>query len=238
MYSGNLYKNFPELYDLLYQRYLKSAPNFVALVKKNTPRHGSILDLAAGTGEITIPLLKSGFKVTSLDANSGMLKQLELKAKNRGVKNFHVVALDMRRMNYEEKFDSICIRQAINYFIGTKSLEKGLKNVFSSIKTGGKFIFNAPNYKNEKTYPIAANYYKKGAQNAFVVETNKMQGKLLKHKQHSIVWETGKKPYFVTDENSFFMFSKKELENALRKCGFSKIVFKEFSKTLYCVATK
>ena len=47
MYSGNSYKKFPALYDLLYQRYFKSVPDFVSLVKTNTPKGGLILDLAA-----------------------------------------------------------------------------------------------------------------------------------------------------------------------------------------------
>jgi ubiquinone/menaquinone biosynthesis C-methylase UbiE len=238
MYSGNSYKNFPELYDLLYERYLKSVPDFVALVKTNTPRGGAILDLAAGTGEVTIPLLKSGFKVTSLDASRGMLRELESKARKLGIKNSRAVTLDMRKLNYREKFDSVCIRQAVNYFIGIKSLEAGLKKILASLKAGSKLIFNAPNYQGKKVYPVVASYYKKGVQVAFVVEVNKIQGRLMKHRQYSIVWEDKKEPRFITDENSFYLFTKKEFERALRICGFSKISFKGSAKTLYCVATK
>lgn len=238
MYSGNSYKNFPVFYDLLYQRYLKSVPDFVALVKENTPKGGSILDLAAGTGEVTIPLLKNGFKVISLDISKGMLKELKLKAEKLGLKNYHVITLDMRRVNYREKFDSVCIRQAINYFIGTRALEAGFKKIFASLKVNGKFIFNTPNYQGEKEYPTVSNYYKKDKQKAFVLETNKMSGKILKHKQYSIVWEDDKEPNFVTDENSFYMFTRNEFGHALKSCGFSKVEFSGSAKTLYCVATK
>ncbi len=196
------------------------------------------MDLAAGTGEVTIPLLKNGFKVVSLDANKGMLKELRLKAKKLGVKNCQTTILDMRKLDYREKFDSVCVRQAINYFIGIKSLETSLEKIFASLKTSGKFIFNAPNYHGKRVYPTVTNYYENDAQKAFVVETNEMWGKLLKHKQYSIIWDDKKKPYFVTDENSFYMFTKREFERALRKCGFSKIEFNKPNKTLYCVAIK
>ena len=238
MYSGNSYKKFPELYDLLYQRYLNSIPDFVALVEKNTPKGGLILDLAAGTGEVTIPLLKSGFEVISLDKNKGMLKELKSKAKKQGVKNLHIIISDMKKASYRKKFDSVCIRQAINYFIGVEALEEGLQKIFASLKNGGKFIFNAPNYHGEKKYPVVSNYYENERQRAFVLETNKLSGKILRHKQYSIIWADGKEPSFATDENLFYMFTKKEFEGALKKSGFSKIEFSGSAKTLYCAATK
>ena len=238
MYSGNSYKNFPALYDLLYQRYLKSIPDFIALVGKNTSKGGLILDLAAGTGEVTIPLLKKGFEVISLDASKGMLEELKLKAKRMGIKYYHVKTSDMQRLAYKKKFDSVCIRQAINYFIGIKALKAGLEKIYDSLKANGKFIFNAPNYQGKRKYPAVYNYYKKGKQRALVLETNKMIGKILKHRQYSIVWEDGQEPNFVTDQNYFYMFTKKEFERALKKCGFLKVEFGGSAKTLYCVATK
>ncbi|MDD5290079.1 MAG: class I SAM-dependent methyltransferase [Patescibacteria group bacterium] len=238
MYSGNSYKKFPEFYDLLYQRYLKSVPDFVALVEKNTPQKGLILDLAAGTGEITIPLLKKGFRVISLDASQGMLRELKLKAKKQGIKKYQVTKLDMQKISYQKKFDSVCIRQAINYFMGSKALAAGLKKIFASLKTGGKFIFNAPNYQGEKKYPALINYYKKGEQQALVVETNKITGQILKHRQHSALWKTGQKSEFIIDENSFYLFTRKEFARALKKSGFSKIKLIKSAKTLYFIAIK
>src|SRR3989344_4337003 len=238
MYSGNSYKNFPALYDLLYQRYLKSVPDFVSLVKTNTTKDGLILDLAAGTGEVTILLLKNGFRVVSLDSSNGMLGELKRKAKNLGIKNYNTRVFDMRKINYKEEFDSVCIRQAINYFLGTKALSTGLKKIYTSLKKDGNFIFNAPNYQGKNNYPTVANHYENGAQKALVVETNKMSGRLLKHKQYSIVWENNGEPNFVTDENSFYMFTKEEFKRALKISGFSKIQFSNSAKTLYCVATK
>lgn len=166
MYSGNSYKNFPALYDLLYQRYLKSVPEFVSLVKKNTVRGGLILDLAAGTGEVTIPLLQNRFRVVSLDSSNGMLGELKRKAKNLGVENYRTRVFDMRKVNYKEQFDSVCIRQAISYFLGMRSLNAGLKRIHASLKQGGNFIFNAPNYLGQTNYQIVSNYYEKGAQKA------------------------------------------------------------------------
>jgi len=187
---------------------------------------------------VSIPLLKKGFEVTSTDLNSGMLKELKIKAGKAGVKNYRAVSVNMQKIRYEQKFDTVCIRQAINYFIGAGQLLRGLKSIFRALKPGGKFIFNAPNYKGQKKYPDVSNIYTDGAQNAFVLETNEVRNKLLKHRQYSLVWGGNGKPEFVIDENSFYMFTKKDLEAALKKAGFSKIEFTASNKTLYCVATK
>ncbi len=238
MYYGNSYKKFPGLYDLLYQRFLKTVPDFVSLVKKNTPKRGLILDLAAGTGEVTIPLLRHGFTVVSLDASIGMLKQLQKKAKMAGIKKYRTKVLDMKKLNYQGKFDVVCIRQAINYFMGTRSLTSGLKRINASLKRDGKFIFNAPNYQGQKNYKTTYHYYNKASQSAVVVETNTIERKTLRHTQYSIVWRNNNMPTFVNDENSFYIFTKKEFESSLKKSGFSKIRFSGSAKTLYGVATK
>ncbi|OGZ96146.1 MAG: hypothetical protein A3I44_01880 [Candidatus Sungbacteria bacterium RIFCSPLOWO2_02_FULL_51_17] len=236
MLSGNSYNTFPTLYDLLYQRYLASVPDFVSLIARHTPAKGAILDLAAGTGEVSIPLLHRGFAVTSLDRSKGMLNVLQAKAKKEKIKNARVKICDMQRITYRKQFDAVCIRQAVNYFIGAKALTKGLLRVRAALKPGGALIFNAPNYHDEKAYPPVANIYDRGTRHAFVLETNMLSGRLLKHVQYSLVWEDGKKPEYVTDENSFYMFTKKEFNRALRHAGFFRILFSGSGKTLYCVA--
>ena len=117
-------------------------------------------------------------------------------------------------------------------------MQNGLNKIFKSLKTGGKFIFNAPNYDRQKDYPKVHNLYQQDGLNAFVLETNDMKNGILRHRQYSLVWSDGGQPKFVTEENSFYMFTKKEFESVLKKAGFAKIDFDEQGKTLYCVATK
>lgn len=238
MYSGNCYSDFPELYDVLYQRYLHSAEDFARLVAENSSRGGLILDLAAGTGEVSIPLLARGFRVTSIDASRGMLGELKNKAIKLGIKNVVPVVADMGMLAYKDIFDVVCIRQAINYFLGTPSLRKGLKKIRRALKDGGAFVFNAPNYKGQKEYPSASNLYKNTKCTAFVVETNALKNRLLRHEQYSLLWDYRTKPLFIRDENTFFLFTKKEFSRCLRDAGFSKIQFREAGKTLTCIAIK
>lgn len=245
---GNCYKDFPEFYDLLYKRYFRTIPTFVELVRRNTPRGGLILDIAAGTGAVTIPLLKKGYKVISLDMHKGMLAQLKKKVIKEKVKNYQIIHRDMNSLNFNKVFDTICIRQAINYYRGPKLLKKGLTRIYKALKDCGVFIFNAPNYRGKKTdYPIVQNHYKERDINTFVLETNKLKGRLLSHRQDAIIWQ-GRlgNPIHISDTNSFYMFTRGEFEKSLLQSGFSKIKFyssglsscKPTDKTLNCVAKK
>lgn len=244
---GNVYNSFPELYDLLYRRYLKSIPDFINLVGKNTPKNGTVLDMAAGTGEVTIPLLKKNYQVSSLDMHRGMLKELRRKVQKGGLKNHATIFKDMNLLTGKNKFDTICIRQAINYYKNPKSLEKGIKKVFSALKDTGSFIFNAPNFKiGTKKFKTVHTLYENTDLNVFVVETNTLKGRVLTHNQNTILWGSSINPKFVSDSNSFYMYTKEEFEHALIHAGFRKIRFfssglipyRKDDKTLYCVATK
>jgi len=248
--SGNCYDIFPEFYDLLYRRYLKSTDLFVKLVKKNTSRGGRILDLAAGTGEVSVPLLGQGFKVISFDKSSGMLKELARKSRKQGIGGYSTLVGDINHIKLPHaKFDTICIRQAINYYNGFSQLRTGLVKIRRLLKTDGRFIFNAPNFKKEKDeFSVVENLYKADdGINAFVLETNKISGRMLSHKQNSIVWGGGlNEPIHIFDENKFYIFTKTDFEKALKSAGFSVVNFYSTNlqpysskdKTIYCLAEK
>lgn len=248
--SGNCYDSFPEFYDLLYKRYLKSADLFIGLIKKNTPRGGRILDLAAGTGEISIPLLRAGFRVVSFDRSGGMLKELARKARKQGTRGVVTLVGDISHIKLPDaRFDTVCIRQAINYYNGPNKLRAGLAKIYRLLKTDGKFVFNAPNFrKADNEFPVVENIYKtEDNLNAFVLETNKISRRTLSHKQNSIVWGGRlNEPVCIFDENKFHTFIKADFEKALKSSGFSRInfyssnlqLYSNKDKTIYCVAQK
>ncbi len=245
--SGNCYKNFPELYDILYQRYFKTIPIFAELAKRNTPDKGTILDLAAGTGNVSIFLLQLGFHVTALDSSAGMLNIFKKKTEKEKLKNYKIIRADINYLKSKQTYDAVCIRQAINYYQGLNALEKGLKSIRKIIKPGGAFVFNAPNFKTEKIdYPVIENNYESGGKRAFVLEINQIAGRRLLHRQDAIVWTKNKSPIHIVDTNSFYMFTKNEFESCLKKAGFSDIKFYSSNlspynlkdKTLYCAAKK
>lgn len=242
--TGNCYQDFPELYDFLYLRFLKTIPTFVDLVSANTPKRGKVLEIAAGTGQVSIRLLQMGFDLTCLDANESMLKILKEKVEKE---NFQprIIVGDFLNTDLADSFDTICIRQAVNYFLGLDDLVLAFRKIAELLKPEGFLIFNAPNYQPEnQEYPTVENRYDLDNLHAFVLEQNYLHNKTITHLQKAIIW--GDKNLFISDKNSFYLFTKAEFEDALKKAGFNLIEFfgsnvkpyTDESKTLYCKAKK
>lgn len=241
--NGLCYKDFPELYDLLYQRYFRTVPVFVKLVRREVKSKGRILDLAAGTGAVTIPLLKEGYDVTSADLNPGMLKVLERKAKKEKLKA-KTEEKSFLEIDYKNKFDAVVVRQAINYLMSKKDMLDTFDLIYASLKADGKFIFNAPNNVQKYQKPIYNIYEIKG-KNGFVLETNSLKKNILIHNQYSIIWSNTIRPFYAEDQNAFRIYSKDEFEDILSLAGFkSRFMSSELKeydrkdKTIYVVAEK
>ena len=69
---------------------------------------GKVLEIGAGTGRITIPLLQANIKVTPLDISADMLAIFKRKAAAASVST-KIINADMRRLNLGEKFDAIIV---------------------------------------------------------------------------------------------------------------------------------
>ncbi|KXK08526.1 MAG: dTDP-3-amino-3,6-dideoxy-alpha-D-glucopyranose N,N-dimethyltransferase [Microgenomates bacterium OLB22] len=240
----NCYRDFPEYYDLLYQRYLKSIPTFVELVSSHTPSERAILDLAAGTGEVSIPLIENGYEVTSLDGSQGMLEQLRQKAETKGLRADTTVQR-LESLSLDSHYDTVCIRQAINYYMGMKALTGGLRQIATVLKPTGTFIFNAPNFlENAKKYEDSEHRYEEGSKKAVVLERNLLEDRVLTHQQDAMIWSDSEPVIHLKEENVFYMFTKEEFEQALTEAGFSQITFlssngepyQKDDKTIYCIA--
>lgn len=94
----SIYNN-PYDYDLKYSTYQKDYQLIFEWAKK---KNGKILDLGCGTGRLTIPLAKKGYKVEGVDLNSFMLRRAEEKANKLGL-NIAFHEMDLTNLNFNEK---------------------------------------------------------------------------------------------------------------------------------------
>jgi phosphopantothenate---cysteine ligase (CTP) len=231
------YTNFPRYYDLVYRRFQKS-DDFLNLVSNSIEKDRKVLDLAGGTGDLSQRLLERGYKNISLaDKNPGMLKVAEKL-------NLPTHTGTMENLNLDKKFDSILVRQAINYLQDYETLVQGLRSMYHHLNPGGRLIFNAPNspqdYQKEKNYEYEADGLK-----VKIEEMNLIEEKTLIHTQRcTLLSPNGVKKLY--DMNKFALFTRDDFEKALNEAGFSKISFlgknlqelDEKSKSLYCLAER
>jgi len=136
-------------YDFVYERrYLEGLP---ALTRKNLKKiqefapKGKLLDFGAGTGRISIPLAKDGYKVTAVDCSSEMLKVLRSKAKTQ---NLNIDTFSELSKIDSTDFDmAISIFTVLGYITEKEEIKKVFDQIYNLLKPGGYYMFDLESKK-------------------------------------------------------------------------------------------
>lgn len=228
---NNIYRASAESYDLAYARFQKSA-RFTDLARAELPPAAKILDMAAGTGEVSKSLFEAGqTDLTLADASPAMLAVARAKLPELAAERFKVAR--MQDGGGSGEYDALLVRQAINY-LAPAELETGLAALKSWLKPGGKLIFNS---FNAGELP-AARSGREETQD-YVIRTgegNQVEGSLLRHGQRTEIFGKHSGSYeLIYDLNSFHIHTEQEFESALRAAGFEPKKIVE-GRSLYFVA--
>lgn len=101
---------------------------------------GNTLELACGTGEITLAIANDN-KIVATDLSQQMIDELKVKDKQHLIVD--TFTLDMTDFELEQKFDNIvCFCDSINYLIADNALETMFKSVYKHLNAGGVFMFD------------------------------------------------------------------------------------------------
>lgn len=130
------YNSIAEIYDL-YVTADYDIPFFLSEIK---PVQGPILELMAGTGRLSLPLIEAGAKLTCVDSSSAMLDVLSRKLQQRGLRA-EVVCADVCQLSLPARFElAILPFQAFMEIIGEENQRTALAAVFRCLAPGGRFI--------------------------------------------------------------------------------------------------
>jgi ubiquinone/menaquinone biosynthesis C-methylase UbiE len=103
---------------------------------------GTIIDLACGTGRITIPLAEKGFTMIGVDLNEGMLNRAIFKTKNRFLP-IDWELQDCTKLSLDSLSRFIYMTgNSFQHFLTNDSQNKLLQSVYSHLDGEGVFIFN------------------------------------------------------------------------------------------------
>lgn len=109
----------------------------VKLVSVTRPK--TVLDIATGTGDLAIELVKTNAnKIIGIDLSNGMLNIGRRKINKKGLGNIiEMVQADSENLPFEnDAFDAITVAFGIRNF---ENLEKGLSEIFRVLKPNGVF---------------------------------------------------------------------------------------------------
>jgi len=105
-------------------------------------RFRTIVDLACGTGNTTLPFARRGYKVTGVDIAPAMLGLARQKAGREGLQ-VDFLEQDMREMQLPEPVDLMtCYHDGLNYIVSPADLKLVLANAHRYLKADGLFIFD------------------------------------------------------------------------------------------------
>ena len=103
---------------------------------------GKVLDLACGTGNMSILFARDNYQVTGVDRSSGMLEVARQKAKEEGLE-INFIEADLCSFQVKERYDlAISLFDSLNYILKLEDLKKVFKNVYDSLRDGGIFVFD------------------------------------------------------------------------------------------------
>ena len=95
--------------------------------------HGNVLDVACGTGDMVVELMKQGCSVTGVDISEEMLDIARLK-----VKGERLMVADVESLPFEDNtFDAVTCAFGVRNFV---HLEKGLNEMLRVLKPGGTMV--------------------------------------------------------------------------------------------------
>ncbi|SES18571.1 class I SAM-dependent methyltransferase [Psychrobacillus sp. OK032] len=159
MFTENLEEyDDPVSYDIENNAYLGELP---FLMEWASSKGGPIVDLACGTGRITIPLASKGFKLIGVDLHAGMLEQAKKKAQELDLQ-IEWVEQDCTQLELNLTSPLIyMVGNSIQHFHSNESQNMLLSSIHKHLVEDGVFIFGTrfPNAE-ELLQPSTEEYWK------------------------------------------------------------------------------
>jgi SAM-dependent methyltransferase len=140
--SRALYER-PRYYDHAFRAHRKDVAFYLALAQQ---ARGPVLELGAGTGRITLPLLRAGVAVTAVDQSAAMLERAaerveKLTAAQRAL--LTLVRADLRELRLRKRFALVIAPFNLFMHLYTREdVEAALKTVRTHLKPGGRFAMD------------------------------------------------------------------------------------------------
>lgn len=113
-----------------------------AFDKYGVKKNGIVLDLACGTGNMSLELAARGYEVIGIDLSCEMLGEAARKTREAG-KNILYLEQDMCSLDLYGTVDAaVCCLDGINYLADTANLRRCFSSVNKFMNDGGLFIFD------------------------------------------------------------------------------------------------
>lgn len=138
------YGSFAQYYDGLTTNvgYEQQAECLWSILQKHGAKPGLLLDLACGTGSLSVLFAKKGAEVIGVDASGEMLCKAQQKAAEEGV-SVLFLRQKMQRLDLYGTIDAaVCTLDSINHLLRAEEVKETFQRVSLFLNPGGVFLFD------------------------------------------------------------------------------------------------
>jgi SAM-dependent methyltransferase len=153
------YDHFAHYYDLKYQQVMYDL-DFYREMARRVGARAQVLELACGSGRITLPLLRAGFRVTGVDISPKMLELTRQKIEREAAEvagRSHLIEGDIRDLDAvlgAQEFDLIFIGlNSFQHLLTQQDQLACLGSVRRHLAPAGLFIVDIVNPEEKESYP-------------------------------------------------------------------------------------
>lgn len=201
------YSYFADFYDTLTENaeYEKRADYIIKLLEKHQHPSGVTLDLACGTGTLTLMLRQKGLDIFGIDSSTDMLTIAQQKAFEAD-ENIMYLHQKMEALNLYGNIDTcICSLDSINHLTSRNAVIDTFKGISKYLSPNGLFMFDANTVYKHK-YILGDNCYIYDTEKVFCAWQNNYY-----EKDFRVVITLD---FFIPDKNNYQRFTEQFSEYA------------------------
>lgn len=213
----------------LYDSYVHADFDIDFFIKEAANTSGEVLELMAGTGRVSLPLLQAGARLTCVDSSSAMLARLRTKLAQQGL-SAEIFQMDVRNLALHKQFGLVIIPfHSFGEITSPADQRQALLSIYEHLSEDGRFICTLHNPQKRLqtvdgqlrlygTYPIAARqstlmFYRYATYDA----TNRIVHSLQFYEEYDTNGIMREKRYL---EANFSLLQKAEFESMALSAGF------------------
>ena len=218
------YGEFAKIYDDLINEdinYDNMVSRIIEICNEHNIECKDYLDVACGTGNVTVRLAKHFKDIYAVDLSEDMLREAFNKLKENRIKG-KIICQDMTEMQLNRKFDLITsVLDSTNYITDEDDLEKYFSSVKEHLKDDGIFIFDVNSYYKLSEI-LGNNIYTYSEEDVFYTWENVFEDDMVSMFLTFFV-KQGELYERFEEEHFERAYREEELESALSNCGLEII---------------
>ena len=218
------YGEFAKIYDDLINEdinYDNMVSRIIEICNEHNIECKDYLDVACGTGNVTVRLAKHFKDIYAVDLSEDMLREAFNKLKENRIKG-KIICQDMTEMQLNRKFDLITsVLDSTNYITDEDDLEKYFSSVKEHLKDDGIFIFDVNSYYKLSEI-LGNNIYTYSEDDVFYTWENVFEDDMVSMFLTFFV-KQGELYERFEEEHFERAYKEEELESALSNCGLKVI---------------